>query len=296
VTGAPARAADPADLVDLVDLVPMQPFGLLIAARPHAPPIRSLPPAWLAALLREHRLVLLRGFAPLPTAEALSDYATTWGELMLWSFGAVLELVEHADPTDHIFDSSCVPYHWDGMYTPRLPAYQLFHCVNAIAASDGGRTIFCDSTRLWADAAPATRARWRQIAVTYTIEKVAHYGGQVTAPLVCAHPVDGSPVLRFNEPPPAGIRFLNRPSLRFEGLRPDEAEAFVEEMRALLYSPRYMYSHEWRTGDFVIADNYVLLHGRTAFTSRAPRHIRRVHILGDPPKTGSDATRPAVLD
>jgi len=280
---------------DALELVPMQPFGLLVVAREHGHPIQSLPPAWFKERIREHRLLLLRGFAPFPTPEGLSDYCATWGELMLWPFGSVLELVEHPDPTDHIFDSSCVPYHWDGMYTKQLPAYQFFHCVNAIDASDGGRTIFCDGSRIWADADPVLRERWKNIVVTYTIEKVAHYGGQVTAPLVCSHPVDGSPVLRFNEPPPMRIRFLNRPSLRFEGLSPDAVDAFVEEMRALLYSQRYMYSHEWKTNDMVIADNYVLLHGRTAFTSRAPRHIRRVHILGDPPKAGSDATRPAVV-
>jgi L-tyrosine isonitrile desaturase/decarboxylase len=33
----------------------------------------------------------------------------------------------------------------------------------------------------------------------------------------------------------------------------------------------------------VIADNYTLLHGRTAFTVKVPRHLRRVHVLGDPP-------------
>jgi alpha-ketoglutarate-dependent taurine dioxygenase len=285
-----------ASVADQVELVPLQPFGLLVMARARGHSLQSLPPTWFEDRIREHRLLLLRGFAPFLDAERLSDYCATWGELMQWPFGTVLELVEHANPTDHIFDSSCVPFHWDGMYTKQLPAYQFFHCVNAIDAADGGQTIFCDSSRIWADADPAVRARWRNIVVTYTIEKVAHYGGQVTAPLVCAHPVDGSPVLRFNEPPPAEIRFLNRPSLRFEGLSPDAVDAFVEEMRTLLYSPRYMYSHEWETGDIVIADNYVLLHGRTAFTSRAPRHVRRVHILGDPPKAGSDATRPAIVD
>jgi alpha-ketoglutarate-dependent taurine dioxygenase len=269
---------------------------MLVVARRHDQPIQSLPPAWFKDRVREHRLLLLRGFAPFPGPEELSGYCATWGELMLWSFGSVLELVEHAEPTDHIFDSSCVPFHWDGMYTKQLPAYQFFHCIEAADASDGGRTIFCDSSRIWADADPVTRARWKNMVVTYTIDKKVHYGGQVTAPLVCAHPVDGSPVLRFNEPPPAGIRFLNRPSFRFEGLSPDAADTFVEEMRSLLYSPRYMYSHEWKTGDMVVADNYVLLHGRTAFTSRAPRHIRRVHILGAPPKASSDATRPPVVD
>ncbi|MGH3312603.1 MAG: hypothetical protein ACRDP3_18815 [Streptomyces sp.] len=42
----------------------------------------------------------------------------------------------------------------------------------------------------------------------------------------------------------------------------------------------------------VIADNYTLLHGREAFTSRAPRHLRRVHVLGEP-ALENPALRPA---
>jgi alpha-ketoglutarate-dependent taurine dioxygenase len=277
-----------------VEVVAMQPFGLLVVAREQGQPIESLPPGWFKDQVREHRLLLLRGFAPFPTAESLSEYCTTWGPLMQWSFGSVLELVEHASPTDQVFDCNCVPFHWDGMYAKQLPAYQFFHCINAIDAADGGRTIFCDSSRVWADVDPETRARWQNISVTYTLPAKAHYGGQLTAPLVCAHPGDGPTVLRFNEPSPAGAPLLNPPSLSFDGLSPDAVDAFIEELRALLYSPRYMYAHAWQTGDTVVADNYVLLHGRTAFTSRAPRHIRRVQILEDPPRAGSDAIRPAM--
>lgn len=282
-------------VVDQVEVAALEPFGLRVLASEPDQPIESLPPGWIKEQVRRHRLLLLRGFAPFSTAAALADYCATWGPLMQWSFGTVLELVEHASPADQVFDSGCVPYHWDGMYAKQLPAYQLFHCINAIDAAAGGHTIFCDGTRVWADADPATRARWSAISITYSLPQRAHYGGHITAPLVCAHPDDGWPVLRFNEPAPAGARLLNPPSLRFDGIPSDAVGAFIEELRALLYSPRYMYAHTWQTGDTLIADNYVLLHGRTAFTSGAPRHIRRVQILGDPPRAGSDAHRPAAI-
>lgn len=49
----------------------------------------------------------------------------------MWPFGAVLDVKEHADTKDHIFDNSYVPLHWDGMYKPTIPEFQLFHCVSA---------------------------------------------------------------------------------------------------------------------------------------------------------------------
>ncbi|MEM6730499.1 MAG: TauD/TfdA family dioxygenase, partial [Myxococcota bacterium] len=50
-----------------------------------------------------------------------------------------------------------------------------------------------------------------------------------------------------------------------------------------LHAPESFYAHQWQTGDVVIADNFTLLHGREAFTSRAPRHLQRVHVLSETP-------------
>ena len=62
-----------------------------------------------------------------------------------------------------------------------------------------------------------------------------------------------------------------------------EAASFHRELREALYAPECLYAHAWQAGDLVVADNYSLLHGREAFTSGAPRHLQRVHVLGDPP-------------
>jgi alpha-ketoglutarate-dependent taurine dioxygenase len=67
------------------------------------------------------------------------------------------------------------------------------------------------------------------------------------------------------------------------GIPPGQIPHFCHSLRKTLYNPHHLYAHAWQTGDVVIADNYTLLHGREAFTSGASRHLRRVHILGDPP-------------
>jgi alpha-ketoglutarate-dependent taurine dioxygenase len=110
------------------------------------------------------------------------------------------------------------------------------------------------------------------------------YDSKTIAPVVATHPVRGFPVLRYNEPPRAGdAAFVNHPTLAFQGVDADEAAELHRSLREALYAPESLYAHAWQTGDLVISDNYTLLHGREAFTSGAPRHLRRVHVLGDPP-------------
>ncbi|HSP77368.1 MAG TPA: TauD/TfdA family dioxygenase [Myxococcaceae bacterium] len=265
------------------ELSEMSPFGLLLRARREGTKLEQIPVEVLRQLTRKHRLLLLRGFAQFESAEALTKYCTTWGEIMMWPFGAVLELVEHADPKDHIFDHTYVPVHWDGMYMPMIPAIQFFQCVNAPGDESGGQTTFSDTIRILEDVDAKTRELWEKVTVTYRIEKVEHYGGKAVSPLITRNPETGVPVLRYNEPPLDDVKFLNRPVLEFEGIAEDQVKELQEGLRAAIYDPRHLYAHDWRTGDMVVSDNHALLHGRMAFTSGSKRHLRRVHILGNPP-------------
>jgi alpha-ketoglutarate-dependent taurine dioxygenase len=265
------------------EVSPMKPFGALLKARKEGMELGRIPVGTLRELARKHSLLLLRGFAQFESAEALTKYCSSWGEIMMWSFGPVLELVEQADPKDHIFDHTYVPVHWDGMYMPMIPAFQIFQCVRAPERDDGGQTTFSNTLRILEDVDPKTRALWERVTATYRIKVMAHYGGKATSPLITPHPETGVPVLRYNEPPREDVKFLNRPELEFSGVAPEQVKELQEGLRAAIYDPRHLYAHEWRTGDMVVADNYVLLHGRMAFTSGSKRHLRRVHILGNPP-------------
>jgi alpha-ketoglutarate-dependent taurine dioxygenase len=201
----------------------------------------------------------------------------------VWDFGPVLELVEHESPTDGVFGNNWLPFHWDGMFLARVPEFQVFQCISAPGTDHGGRTLFSDTTLALADASPQTLAAWAATTVVYTIEKAAHYGGQIRSPLVAPHPDDGFPTLRYHEPIPDGMPYPNPITLRYEGISADQVPDVERTVREALYDPRHCYAHDWRTGDFVIADNYTLLHGREAYTTHRNRHLRRVHVLGDPP-------------
>jgi alpha-ketoglutarate-dependent taurine dioxygenase len=119
------------------------------------------------------------------------------------------------------------------------------------------------------------RELWGRVRITYSTEKVVHYGGTFTSPLLAKHPARGEPVLRFAEP----VEDLNPVRLEIEGIAAETRAAFLLDMRRRLREPEVCYAHRWRDGDILVADNHALLHGRRAFAESAPRHIRRVNIL-----------------
>lgn len=266
-----------------LDVEVMSPYGVMIRPRTGSADTTELPVPVTRELAREHRLLVLRGFDPFSGPEELARYAASWGQVLTWSFGSVLELVEHERPVDHIFDNTTVTFHWDGMFVERVPEFQIFQCVSALDDEQGGRTLFCDTTRVLASTSPATRALWEGLTLTYRVAKESHYGGAATSPLVVEHPHFGFPTLRYLEPAPDSINYLNRPRVEFHDVPAECVTEIEQTLRNALHDPHYCYPHSWVTGDVVVADNYTLLHGRESYVSKCGRHLRRIHVLGDPP-------------
>ena len=162
-------------------------------------------------LARSHHLLLLRGFAAFADAESLTRYCHDFGEVMLWPFGAVLELVEQEGAEDHIFANNYVPLHWDGMYLETVPEFQVFHCVDAPGDSDGGRTTFSSTPAALQLADSSELELWRRASGRY------QQRGALQQPLGGADsrapPAPRIPILRFCEPPVEGdASFINPPS------------------------------------------------------------------------------------
>ena len=261
----------------------IEPFGVLLEPTGSRQDIRNLDVNMLRDLLWRERLVVLRGFRTFNTAEDLSEYCERWGQVSVWPFGKVLELVERHNPEDHIFDNNYVPLHWDGMYRPQVPEFQIFHCVRAPLSGQGGRTTFSNTVLALENAPPGSRALWEKVTGRYG-RKMEYYDSKTISPVIDLHPLRGFPVIRYNEPPREGFgKFLNPPQLEFIGVSAEKLVEFHSGLREVLYSPKHFYAHEWQEGDLVVADNFSLLHGRESFETRAPRHLRRVHVLSNPP-------------
>ncbi|WP_250623380.1 TauD/TfdA family dioxygenase [Pinirhizobacter soli] len=265
-----------------VSITPLASFGALVTPAHSVMDYLDLPVDHLRALARHSKIVLLRGFTNRFSGQALADYARHWGRIMTGSYGDVLDLVEKEESHDSIFDSLSLPLHWDGMYMPTIPEFQVFHCADAGPLNTGGETVFVDTVGLLEHAGASVRDTWRAIETTSCIRAVSHYGGSVRSALVVEHPVHHVPTLRYSPPVDAIPGFRNPNTVIYEGLDQASMDESIALLHRCLAHPAHRYEHAWRTGDVLIADNLALLHGRNAFVHGSKRHLQRVHIHADP--------------
>ena len=250
------------------------PFGLRVGSTIQGTELRVIPTSLLKEWIDEHRVVNLRGFASLE-GDALPEFCQSLGEILNWNFGAVNNLRVQANAQNYLYTNRAVPFHWDGAFAGRIPHYIFFHCDIAPSEGSGGETLFCDTIRLLERASFEKQKLWGRIEITYSTEKIVHYGGSFTSPIIAQHPINGKRVLRFAEP----VDDLNPVRLEIKGVPEEFQEEFLEDMHHRLNDENVCYCHSWMNGDIVIADNYTLLHGRNAFDGNSDRHIRRVNIL-----------------
>lgn len=253
---------------------PLAPFGGVIYSKSKGVDLSIIPVPVLKNLIGEHRIVILRGFAPL-AGNLLPEFCLNLGEILEWEFGAVNELVIKNDTRNYLYTNRAVPFHWDGAFAGKIPHYIFFHCDGAPAPDKGGETLFCDTVRLLQLAEPEESEKWEAVTITYTTEKIVHYGGSFSSPMIALHPFSGERTLRYAEP----VTDLNPVRLEIEGIPEKAREEFLRDMHRRLRDESVCYSHRWLGGDVVIADNFALLHGRRAFEENSVRRIRRVNIL-----------------
>ncbi len=244
---------------------PLKPFGIRLDVAPGTG-IRELRRAHVLQLLFEHKLVVVRGLDPLGHEQLLAFAADDPArELLPWNFG----------PSQTTAPSRAeVGPHWDGAFylEPRVLVY---HCVAAPRGSSGGQTTFVDSESLWTDAPPSRRALWKKLELTLETNTNAPHSGRVTVPMVQHHPDKPVTIVRYAETTEGGPIPIH---LEVAGLKNVPLESFREEMHELLASKKYLYEHDWRENDLVLADNFSLLHGRRAISEAGPRHLLRVQI------------------
>jgi len=252
----------------------LSPFGLIVRSDVAEADMSVVDPSYLKGLIEKHRVVVMRDFAPLSGIN-FPEFSRQFGEILEWEFGAVNDLRVHENARNYLYTNHAVPFHWDGAFLNRAPHYIVFHCDVAPQPGTGGETLFCDTTRVLSEALAEQQQVWDRIKITYTTEKVVHYGGTFSSPMIATHPINGERILRYAEP----VEDLNPVRLAIHGL-PDEVQSdFIKEMNERLNDKCCCYAHQWIDGDVVIADNYTLLHGRRAFETSAVRHIRRVNVL-----------------
>jgi alpha-ketoglutarate-dependent taurine dioxygenase len=260
--------------VDSLVHTPLRPFGRIVEAPNGGHDVSDIPVDTLAAWTIESRVLVLRGFQ-LMEKQQFADWCRQWGKVLEWPPGEVVDLVVEDDPKNYLFASGDVPFHWDGAFVEDNPRWFFFQCLDATPGA-GGETVFSDTTAVYRDADPETRELWSKISMTYTTEKLAHYGGEVTEKLVSRHPATGLPVLRFAEPLDPEV-YKNPVFVSVDGV--DDQEEFLKSLASTVHRREYCYDHEWQAGDILLADNFSLIHGRNAFSGPTNRHLQRVEVI-----------------
>lgn len=203
------------------------------------------------------------------TEEELLAFARSHGELLHWEFGPVMTMKFDANAANYLFSDEAVPFHWDGAFY-REPKLLLFYCTES--EGKGGETTFVDTTALWNSLSEAEKQECRNVTLTYSTEKKAHYGGTIRVPLVQTHPVTGETILRIAEK----VETEKNPvTLTIEGVK--NPEDFYERMTQKLHAAKIQ--HSWEKGDLLLVDNFRYLHGRSALGENRKRTFKRIQIL-----------------
>lgn len=257
------------------EVEPLRPFGVKLTPKSEAN-LAALSSEEMEVLIREHKLVLIRGLAPLKR-EPFLEYCQSFKrrQVFHWSFGPVMEMREAVDPANYLFSRERVPFHWDGAFAT-VPTYLVFSCVEAPSEGGGGETLFCDTESVFEASSLEDRDLFARAILRYETQKVAHYGGVVEGPLLQVHPEKKKKILRYAEPVETE---LNPVSLEIKGLSKEEAERLRALMQECVYDPRFCHAHSWQEGDLLFADNHSLVHGRRAFELGSPRHLRRIQLV-----------------
>lgn len=205
------------------------------------------------------------------SAEELLSFARSLGEILHWDFGPIMEMRFDRNASNYLFSDGAVPFHWDGAFY-KEPRFLLFYCTESLGT--GGETLFTNTEHIYESLSAEEKDLCHRVVLTYRTEKKAHYGGEITLPLVGAHPISGKPILRLAERVETE---LNPVTLEIKGI--EDTEAFYQKMVRKLYQPEFLRSHEWEKGDLLLCDNFTYLHGRRALGNNLKRSFKRIQIL-----------------
>lgn len=205
----------------------------------------------------------------LSLAASISDREGELKDKVLhWDFGPIMNMHYQTEAQNYLFSEEKVPFHWDGAFHLE-PRYLIFYCIKS--EGEGGETLFSDSRKIYAD----VKNLYPNLTLTYQTEKKAHYGGVFTTDLYKEHPTLKCPIVRFAEI----VETKKNPVSLVINSENVDKEIFYNDMTSRLYGDKYCYEHIWDSGDLLIVDNFIFLHGRKKLGRNLERSFKRVQVL-----------------
>lgn len=168
------------------------------------------------------------------------------------------EIFRVSNRADHGLTDVGRSWHSDGAYLSNPREISIFHVVSV--PGSGGETQFASLQAAYDTALPKLL---QQLQGKHSV-----FESGVTQPVIRAHPVTGQLAFYVK---------LGSPR-RMEGVEPSVAENLFSEVEALLNQRAY--THVWRTGDIVVADNYSVAHRARNAPMSELRILHRTTILG----------------
>lgn len=250
--------------------------GIDLAA-PVGPPLADR----LRALLAQHHLLVFRAdeLAPQHQRDLLGVFGAVvdeTGDGRGWSY------VSNVRPDGVLAEGRQLLFHADNLFTPEpLGVLSLY---GEQIEGPGAPTRFANCERAWRLLAPSVQERLAALEVVnlsgfaggwyrYRDADVAPHHPRAVHPAVAVNPRSGALALRTGE----------QQTDRLIGLAPEESEALLAEVFAVLYAPDNVHEHEWGSGDLLVWDNLALQHGRPALAAGGARSLRRVATVDTDP-------------
>ncbi|CUU60913.1 taurine dioxygenase [Parafrankia irregularis] len=172
-------------------------------------------------------------------------------------------------------------WHADNSFKPLLSRATVLYSV--ITPEQGGQTRFSDTTQAYADLPAELKERLEGLRAVHSVQRLCALQGQangghssaavgslathpeVEHPLVLEHPVTGARSLLL------GSMVISR----IDGLDNQNCRSLLADLLGRATSGQYVYTHRWRQGDFVVWDNFAVLH--TASPCDSSRHHRLLY-------------------
>lgn len=153
-----------------------------------------------------------------------------------------------------------------------------------IVPPEGGNTEFADMRAAYDALDAATKERIAGIEVRHSLAWSREQAGAppMSAGELANIPESVQPLVRFH--PRSGRRslYLSSHARDVLGMSDAEGKALLAELTQFATQPEFVYSHQWRDGDFVMWDNRFTMHRATPFPEdKYRRDMRRTSTEDD---------------
>jgi alpha-ketoglutarate-dependent taurine dioxygenase len=173
-------------------------------------------------------------------------------------------------------------WHIDGT-TDEIPAKATMLAAKHVAMVGGG-TQFASTYAAYENLPEADRKRYDELRVVHSFEAAQ----RLSNPNLTDEQLARIRQVPTRETPLVWQRRGGRKSLvigatadHIVGMDPDESHKLLDELLTWTTQDRFVYTHEWQVGDFVMWDNTGMLHRALPYDASSERLLHRTTVQGD---------------